>query len=64
GRLAARGLIDPAPLRTTLHAAAMGAETNWSMLLPTLAAEQWLATIDHTPAVRWDTTAPAPVGGR
>ncbi|WP_438488322.1 albusnodin/ikarugamycin family macrolactam cyclase [Streptomyces sp. S186] len=64
GHLAARGLINPVPLRTTLHAAAMGAQTNWPTLLATLAAEQWLATINRTPAVRWHTTTPAPVGGR
>ncbi|WP_234025118.1 MULTISPECIES: albusnodin/ikarugamycin family macrolactam cyclase [unclassified Streptomyces] len=64
GQLAARGLINPAPLRTTIHAAAMGAETNWARLLPTLAAEQWLATIDRTSAVRWHDTTPAPAGRR
>ncbi|WP_405408909.1 albusnodin/ikarugamycin family macrolactam cyclase [Streptomyces decoyicus] len=59
GHLAARGLIDPAPLRATVHAAALGAETIWASLLPTLAAEQWLAAIERTPAIRWQTTAPA-----
>ncbi|MFI6286732.1 asparagine synthase-related protein [Streptomyces sp. NPDC051018] len=58
GRLAARGLIDPAPLRTTVHAAALGAETIWAMLLPTLAVEAWLDSIENTPAIRWQDLSP------
>ncbi|WP_405741474.1 hypothetical protein OG422_08280 [Streptomyces sp. NBC_01525] len=42
----------------------MGVETNWAMLLPTLAAEQWLDTLDHAPAIEWASTAPTRAGGR
>lgn len=59
GRLAALGLIDPAPLRATLHAAALGAETLWAALLPTLNAEAWLAAVESAPPVEWTTPAPA-----
>ncbi|AJT67460.3 hypothetical protein T261_5844 [Streptomyces lydicus] len=64
GRLAALGLISPAPLRTAIHTAALGAETIWASLLPTLAAEQWLDTIDRTPAPLWHTPTSAPAGAR
>ncbi|MGW7572540.1 albusnodin/ikarugamycin family macrolactam cyclase [Streptomyces sp. NPDC054765] len=59
GRLAARGLIDPGPLRATVHAAALGAETIWPPLLSTLAAEAWLEAVENSPAVEWTTPAPA-----
>jgi asparagine synthase (glutamine-hydrolysing) len=55
GRLAALGLIDPAPLRATLRAAALGAETLWAALLPTLNAEAWLAAVETAPPVEWTT---------
>ncbi|MBU3863573.1 albusnodin/ikarugamycin family macrolactam cyclase, partial [Streptomyces sp. 4503] len=62
GRLAARGLVDPAPLRATVHAAALGAETIWATLLPTLAAEAWLDSIERAPAIPWQN--PTPAGAR
>ncbi|MGH3904349.1 MAG: albusnodin/ikarugamycin family macrolactam cyclase [Pseudonocardiaceae bacterium] len=59
GRLAAAGLVDPAPLRATVHAAALGADTVWSALLPTLAAEMWLDAIEQAPATEWTTATRA-----
>ncbi len=53
GRLAGLGLLYPAPLRAAVHAAALGAETAWPALLPTLNAELWLAAVERTPAARW-----------
>ncbi|MEU1674814.1 albusnodin/ikarugamycin family macrolactam cyclase [Streptomyces roseifaciens] len=41
GRLAAMGLVDPGPLRTAIHAVALGAETVWPPLLAALVAEMW-----------------------
>ncbi|MFF4227415.1 albusnodin/ikarugamycin family macrolactam cyclase [Streptomyces abikoensis] len=52
-RLAALGLINPAPLRTALHHAALGVETPWATMLRTLAAEAWLATLDTVPSSAW-----------
>ncbi|MFT2017374.1 albusnodin/ikarugamycin family macrolactam cyclase [Streptomyces sp. 796.1] len=60
GRLAALGIVDPVPLRATVHAAALGAETIWPPLLSVLAAEAWLEAIEHTPGVEWTQTAPSP----
>ncbi|MGW3569091.1 albusnodin/ikarugamycin family macrolactam cyclase [Streptomyces sp. NPDC000941] len=62
GRLAALGLIDPSPLRATVHAAALGAETIWASLLPTLGAEAWLEAVESAPAIEW--TTPAQTGAR
>ncbi|GHJ34468.1 albusnodin/ikarugamycin family macrolactam cyclase [Streptomyces sp. TS71-3] len=59
GHLAARGLIDPAPLRKTLQAAALGANTVWPALLPAVAAETWLRTVQSAPATTWTTPARA-----
>ncbi|MDJ1133549.1 albusnodin/ikarugamycin family macrolactam cyclase [Streptomyces iconiensis] len=59
GRVVARGLVDPAPLRATVHAAALGAETVWATLLPALAAEAWLDSIEREPAIRWWSPTPA-----
>ncbi|MBL1095375.1 albusnodin/ikarugamycin family macrolactam cyclase [Streptomyces coffeae] len=59
GRLAALGLIDPAPLRATVHAAALGAETIWASLLPTLGAEAWLEAVENAPVIEWTTQAQA-----
>ncbi|MGH3621913.1 MAG: albusnodin/ikarugamycin family macrolactam cyclase [Sciscionella sp.] len=53
GRLAAAGLVEPASLRAIVHAAALGADTVWSALLPTLAAEMWLDAIEQAPATGW-----------
>jgi asparagine synthase (glutamine-hydrolysing) len=57
GRLAGLGLIEPGPLRAAMHAAALGAETAWPALLPTLNAELWLAVAETTPTPRWYTCA-------
>ncbi|MER6528943.1 albusnodin/ikarugamycin family macrolactam cyclase [Streptomyces sp. NPDC001508] len=59
GRLAAMGIIDPVPLRATVHAAALGAQTVWPPLLSVLAAEMWLEAIENTSATEWTTAAPA-----
>ncbi|WP_322974458.1 albusnodin/ikarugamycin family macrolactam cyclase [Actinacidiphila epipremni] len=59
GRLAALGLVRPAPLRAALHAAALGAETAWPMLVPALNAELWLAAVEHSAAPRWHDLARA-----
>ncbi|MFE7315679.1 albusnodin/ikarugamycin family macrolactam cyclase [Streptomyces sp. NPDC057555] len=56
GRLAALGLVLPGPLRAAVHAAALGAETAWPALLPTLNAEMWLAAVDRAPAIEWHET--------
>ncbi|MCZ0994332.1 albusnodin/ikarugamycin family macrolactam cyclase [Streptomyces noursei] len=53
GRLAGLGLVTPGPLRAAVHAAALGAETAWPALLPTLNAEMWLAAIDRAPVAGW-----------
>ncbi|WEB41498.1 albusnodin/ikarugamycin family macrolactam cyclase [Streptomyces yunnanensis] len=53
GRLAGLGLVTPEPLRAAVHAAALGAETAWPALLPTLNAEMWLAAVDRAPAIEW-----------
>jgi asparagine synthase (glutamine-hydrolysing) len=55
GRLAALRLIDPAPLAATLHTAALGARTVWATLLPTLAAEVWLRTVESASSPGWET---------
>ncbi|MFD8545000.1 albusnodin/ikarugamycin family macrolactam cyclase [Streptomyces sp. NPDC059649] len=53
GRLAGLGLVEPAPLRAALHAAALGAKTAWPALLPVLNAEMWLAAIERSPSIEW-----------
>ncbi|MBC3987810.1 albusnodin/ikarugamycin family macrolactam cyclase [Streptomyces sp. AC563] len=62
GRLAALGLINPVPLRATVHAAALGAETIWPPLLSALAAEAWLEAVEHSPGTEWTHAAPTPAG--
>ncbi|MGK5533309.1 albusnodin/ikarugamycin family macrolactam cyclase [Streptomyces sp. URMC 129] len=62
GRLAALGIIDPAPLRATIHAACLGAQTIWPPLLSVLAAEEWLEAMDTEPSTTW--TAPPSEGAR
>ncbi|PZT76631.1 MULTISPECIES: albusnodin/ikarugamycin family macrolactam cyclase [unclassified Streptomyces] len=64
GRLAALGLVNPAPLCATLHAAALGAETIWPPLLSVLAAEAWLEAVERSPGTEWTYTAPTPAGAR
>ncbi|MFF4408091.1 albusnodin/ikarugamycin family macrolactam cyclase [Streptomyces sp. NPDC001404] len=64
GRLASLGLINPAPLRATIHAAALGAQIIWSPLLAALAAEAWLEAVERTPGTEWEESAPAPAGAR
>ncbi|MGW0712340.1 albusnodin/ikarugamycin family macrolactam cyclase [Streptomyces sp. NPDC002643] len=61
GRLAAMGIIDPAPLRATLHAAALGAQTVWPPVLCALATEMWLEAIDNMAVTEWSTPASAGV---
>lgn len=53
GRLTELGLIDPVLLRTAIYTAALGADTIWSALLPTLGAEMWLEAIEAAPATAW-----------
>ncbi|MFF4602107.1 albusnodin/ikarugamycin family macrolactam cyclase [Streptomyces sp. NPDC001339] len=55
GRLAARGLVSPGPLRAAMHAAALGARTIWPPLLSAIAAESWLEAIDRSPRTEWCT---------
>ncbi len=62
GRLAALGLVNPAPLRATVHAAALGAETVWPPLLSVLAAEAWLEAVERAPGTEWTRNAPTPAG--
>ncbi|GAA0411764.1 albusnodin/ikarugamycin family macrolactam cyclase [Streptomyces luteireticuli] len=64
GRLASLGLINPAPLRAAIHAAALGAQTVWPPLLAALAAEAWLQAVERTPGTEWEERAPAPAGAR
>ncbi|MFF2022249.1 albusnodin/ikarugamycin family macrolactam cyclase [Streptomyces sp. NPDC058171] len=59
GRLAALGLVDPGPLRATIHATALGAETIWPPLLAVLAAEVWLEAVERGPGTRWTRTTSA-----
>jgi asparagine synthase (glutamine-hydrolysing) len=59
GHLAALGIIDPAPLCATVHAAALGAQTQWPPLLATLAAEAWIRAAEGATSTRWTTSAPA-----
>lgn len=59
GRLAAMGIIGPAPLRATVQAAALGAQTVWPPLLCVIAAEMWLGAIENTAATEWTTATPA-----
>lgn len=65
GRLAARGLIDPARYRVLLTRAAAGAPgVGFHRLNPVLAAEVWLGAIDQSPAAaRWASTAEDPSPG-
>ncbi|MFE6689657.1 albusnodin/ikarugamycin family macrolactam cyclase [Streptomyces sp. NPDC057743] len=53
GRLAAIGLVNPDPLRATMHAAALGARTVWPPLLSAIAAEAWLEAVDRGPRTEW-----------
>lgn len=62
GRLAALGLVNPVPLRATVHAAALGAETIWPPLLSALAAEAWLDAVERAPGTEWTQTASSPAG--
>ncbi|MBH1936477.1 asparagine synthase [Streptomyces sp. AV19] len=64
GRLASLGLINPAPLRATIHAAALGAQTVWPPLLAALASEAWLEAVERAPGTEWEERAPAPAGVR
>ncbi|MGW8975109.1 albusnodin/ikarugamycin family macrolactam cyclase [Streptomyces platensis] len=64
GRLAALGLITPVPLRATIQAAALGAETIWPPLLSVLAAEVWLEAIERAPGTEWTQAAAAPAGAQ
>ncbi len=59
GRLAAMGVIDPAPLHAAVHAAALGAQTVWPPLLSVLAVEMWLDAVENTAPVGWTTSPPA-----
>lgn len=54
GPLADMGLVDPATLRTTVHAAALGARVPWAHLVTTLGAQMWLHALLTTSPPRWD----------
>jgi asparagine synthase (glutamine-hydrolysing) len=60
GRLAGLGLVDPAPLRRTLQAAASGLPIPVSHLESVITTEAWLHTVDSAPPIRWE-RAPATV---
>jgi asparagine synthase (glutamine-hydrolysing) len=62
GRLADRGIVDPAPLRAALHAAALGARTIWPPLLSAVAAESWLGAVETAARTAW--TTPTGTGTR
>ncbi|WP_079023367.1 albusnodin/ikarugamycin family macrolactam cyclase [Streptomyces odonnellii] len=62
GRLASLGIINPEPLRATMHAAALGARTVWPPLLSALAAEAWLEAVEGAPGTEWKEPATAPAG--
>ncbi|MEV7582209.1 albusnodin/ikarugamycin family macrolactam cyclase [Streptomyces erythrochromogenes] len=64
GHLAALGLIRPEPLRATVHAAALGAETVWPPLLSALAAEMWLEAVKCSPGTEWARPVQAPAGAQ
>ncbi|MFD9872286.1 albusnodin/ikarugamycin family macrolactam cyclase [Streptomyces niveus] len=64
GRLAALGIVNPAPLQAAMHAAALGARTVWPPLLSALAAEAWLEAIETTSATKWERPVTAPAGVR
>ncbi|MEU3060626.1 albusnodin/ikarugamycin family macrolactam cyclase [Streptomyces subrutilus] len=64
GRLAALGLVKPEPLRATVHAAALGAETIWPPMLSALAAEAWLEAVERSPGTEWTHAAATPAGAR
>ncbi|MEU7182471.1 MULTISPECIES: albusnodin/ikarugamycin family macrolactam cyclase [Streptomyces] len=59
GRLAALGVVTPAPLRATMHAAALGAQTVWPPLLAVLAAEAWLEAVESTSGTEWERSSTA-----
>ncbi|MFF2846902.1 albusnodin/ikarugamycin family macrolactam cyclase [Streptomyces sp. NPDC058001] len=54
GRLAAMGLIEPAPLQAAIRAVALGADTVWPSLLTVLGAEMWLESVEGAPATVWE----------
>jgi asparagine synthase (glutamine-hydrolysing) len=62
GRLSAMGLVNPAPLRAAVHAAALGAPTIWPPLLSAVAAESWLAAVESAAQTQW--VAPTGAGER
>lgn len=64
GRLASLGIINPAPLRATMHAAALGARTVWPPVLSALAAEAWLEAVESAPGTGWEEPVSAPEGLR
>ncbi|MGH3834035.1 MAG: hypothetical protein ACRDRS_26955 [Pseudonocardiaceae bacterium] len=61
GRLAARGLIDPARVRVVLRRAAAGLSTPWGSVVSLLAVEVWLRTIDTTAPIEWSHAPREPV---
>lgn len=54
GPLSDMGLVDAASLRSTVHAAALGARVPWGHLLTTLGTQLWLESIQTAPALRWN----------
>ncbi|WP_437055407.1 hypothetical protein [Streptomyces sp. enrichment culture] len=61
-RLAALGIVDPVPLRTAMHAAALGTRTVWPSLLSAVATEEWLEAVESAPRTAWTRTAEQPAG--
>lgn len=49
-------MVDPVKLRSTVHAAALGARVPWAHLLTTLGAHLWWAALEEAPTPRWSVT--------
>ncbi|WP_435108675.1 asparagine synthase-related protein [Nocardiopsis synnemataformans] len=56
GPLSEAGLVDPAQLRSAVHAAALGARVPWAHLLTTLGAHLWWKAAEEAPVPRWSVT--------
>ncbi|WP_083904496.1 albusnodin/ikarugamycin family macrolactam cyclase [Nocardiopsis kunsanensis] len=53
GPLTEAELVDPGKLRSTVHAAALGARVPWAHLLTTLGTHLWWQSVEKTPAPCW-----------
>lgn len=61
GPLAEAGLVDTVRLRSTVHAAALGARVPWGHLLTTMGAHLWWRAVQEAPTPRWSVTEGATV---